>query len=258
MQPKQALIVLLVASLFGCATIVSEQEVRLASMHRRLAEAKLQKGALEFAIREYRAAIAINPEDAENHFGMAEAYRRKGLLEEAETSLHEALRLDPTHPDARLNLSVVYLQQERWLEAIAETTLLIDDPTFLRPSRALVNRAWARYRLGELDAARTDLTEALLSDNGNYQAHLNLGLVLTEQGDVLDAMLHFERVLKLLERRPPRQFGGAEAQARFHLAQAHVKLGQREKAVAHLRLAAERGGKGEWGRKSEEYLSLLQ
>ncbi len=258
MQRKQALIALLIAALLGCATSVSEQDVRLASMHRRLAEAKLQKGSLEFSIREYRAAIALNPKDPENHFGLAEAYRRKDLLDEAETSLHEALRLDPAHPDARLNLSVVYLQQERWPEAIAVTTLLVDDPTFLRPSRALVNRAWGHYRLGELDAARSDLTEALLGDSGNYQAHLNLGVVLFDQGQMLDAMLHFERVLKLLERRPPEQFGAAEAQARFHLAQAHVKLGQREKAVEHLRLAAKRGGRGEWGRKSEEYLSLLQ
>lgn len=83
-------------------------------------------------------------------------------------------------------------------------------------------------------------------------------MVLLEQGEVLDAMAHLERVLKLLEPRHDGRFGAVEAQARFHLAQAHVKLGQREKAVEQLRQAAKLGDQNEWGRKSQEYLSLLQ
>ncbi len=258
MHSRHVLAALLVVLLGACATTATDQEVRRANMHRRLAEAKLQKNSLELAIREYRAALELNSSDPETHFGLAEAYRRKGMLDESEASLLESLRLEPDHPDARLNLSVVYLQQERWNDAIDQTTLLIADPTFQRPSRALVNRAWARYKLGDRAGARSDLDEALSSDSRNYTAHLNLGVLLLDEGEVLDAMVQFGHVLRLLERRPPSQFGATEAQARFYMAQAHVKLGQRGKAVEQLRLAAERGGRGEWALKSKEYLAVLQ
>ena len=180
------------------------------------------------------------------------------MLDDAEKSLHEVLEIDPEHMDARLNLSVVYLMGERWEDAIAESTALVNEPTFLRPSRALVNRGWAHYKSGDLALAERDTREALVSDPGSFHAHLNLGVVLFDRGHVLDAMVQFERVLEILKRHPPAIFGEAEAQARFHLAQGNVKLGKREKAVEHLRKAAERGGEGEWGKKSKEYLAVLQ
>lgn len=258
MQSNKIVLASLVVLLAGCAAGVSTQEANRASLHLRLANAKLRQGALELAIREYRAAMELNPTDPEIRFGLSEAYRRKGLLDEAEATLLDTLRLDPEHHDARLNLSVVYLMQERWDKAIREATVLMDDATFLRPTRALVNRGWAHYNSGDLEAAERDLREVLVSDGGNVQAHLNLGRLRIDQGEVLDAMVHFERVLELIKRRPPAIFGAAEVQARFHLAQAHVTLGQREKAIEQLRAAAKRGGQGQWAQKSREYLAVLQ
>lgn len=252
---RNALCALLAVGFLGCVT-TSQEDLNRASMHRRLAEAQLQKNALELSIREYRASLGYNDRDPETYFGISEAYRRKGMLAEAEQSLLKALELKPDHHDARLNLSVVYGQQERWGDVIRETTVLFDDPTFLRPTRALVNRGWAHYKSDDVEAAKRDLREALISDGGNFQAHLNLGILLFDTGEVLDAMVHFEKVLSILDRRPPAIFGGAEAQTRFLLAQAHVKLGQREKAVEQLRMASKRGGT--WAEKSKEYLAVLE
>ena len=112
MQWWKALAVAPIVVLLGCAT-VSERDVTRASMHRRLAESKLQKGALELAIREYRASIELYEKDPEAHFGLSEAYRRKGLFAEAEQSLLRTLKIDKYHNDAKLNLSVVCGQQAR-------------------------------------------------------------------------------------------------------------------------------------------------
>lgn len=248
---------LLLLSAAACNT-TNPLDIQRASTHRRLAESKLMKNSLELAIREFRASIALNPRDPEAHFGLAEVYRRKGMLPEAEASLRKALRLAPDHQDSRLNLTVLYLMDERWDDAVRETTVLVGDPTFLWPSRALVNRGWAYYKSGRLEDAERDLREAVISDEGNFRAHLNLGLVLFEMEELPDAMVHLQRVLRILDGRPPAIFGTAEAQARFHLAKAHVKLGQRERAISELRLAGERGGQTEWGQKSREYLSVLE
>lgn len=246
-----------VALLFGCET-VSPDDVRSAQSHRELAAMYLNQNQLELAIREYRQALELHESDAESHFGIAEGYRRKQQFEPAERHFRRALRLDPTLLDARLNLGVVFLEQERWAEAIEETMPLAEDPTFLMPSRAFVNLGWACYRSGDLEQAEHWYQRALESDGSSDQAHTNLAIVLYEQGNLVQAVRHFDWVIQNLQGRPPEVSGGFEAEVRFRLAMTHVRLGQRERAVEHLRVAAKRGGETEWAQKSLEYLAVLE
>jgi type IV pilus assembly protein PilF len=255
--PKRLLTALALAALALACSGPGEQAELKADTHFRLANSRLQRGAVELAIREYRSALAIAPDNAEYNFGIAEASRRTGEIAEAEKHLLRAIETDPDHQDARLNLSVVYLQQERWEDAIAMTNALLKDVTFLNPSRALVNRGWARYKAGDLKGAKDDLSEALV-DGAGYQARLNLAIVLLDSGDALEAMTHLKRVISTLEKRQTLNARCAETEARFHMAKAHVKLGQREPAIGELRLGSERGEKCNWGTKAKEYLALLQ
>jgi len=248
---------LLLAVLALACSGPGEQAQLQADTHFRLATSRLQRGALELAIREYRAALAIEPDNAEYNFGIAEAYRRKGEIGDAEKHLLRAIELDPEHQDARLNLSVVYLQQERWQDAIDTTSVLLKDVTFLNPSRALVNRGWARYRAGDKEGAEQDLREAVV-DGAGYQARLNLAIVLFDSGDTLEAMSQLKRVIGQLEKSPAAAARCAEAEARFHMAKAHVKLGQRDSALSELLIGSERGENCNWGSKSKEYLALLK
>ena len=248
----------LVLGMSACASGPTPLELRRAQTHRDLADLKLLKGETNFAVRQYRAAIELDPDDAEAYFGMGEAFRRRGDFAEAERHFMRAFKIDPGHQDAMFNLGAVYIQQERYADAIEINTRLADDPTFLRPQRALVNRGWAHYKSDDLERARDDFEEALAGNGADSHSHLNLGIVLYAQGITLDAMLHFERVLQQIEKRPNAIYGGLAAQAHFHLAQAHVKLGQRAKAIAQLRLASEQGGEGEWAAKSRAYLSVLK
>ena len=240
----------------GCSSGLTSLQMRQVRTHRDLADLKLSKGETNFAIRQYRAALEINPRDAESEFGLGEAFRRRGDLDSAASHFTLAFKIDPDHQDAIFNLGVVYIQQERWDDAIALNTGLADDPTFLRPERALVNRGWALYKSGQLEGAKQDFEEALAGNRADSHSHLNLGIVLYEQGDLVNAVLHFETTLRLIERRR-NTLNGLAAQTRFHLAQAHVKLGQRAKAIKQLQLASQ-GGNGEWAEKSREYLTVLQ
>lgn len=241
----------------ACATL-TDRDLLLADQHRDLAATKLVQGEAEAAIAEYRRALAINPRDPETHLGLAEALRRKGLLADTELELKEALRLDATHQEARLALGVTYLQEERWDDAAAEFQHLVDDPTFIRPARALVNLGWAHYKSGDLDRAAADFERALRMDRANYTAHLDLGIVLYDKGDLIEAIRHFEECVSIVAERPAPVFGSAEAEARFRMARAYVRLNQRERAVDALRVAVQRGGESEWARKSNDYLKVLQ
>jgi Tfp pilus assembly protein PilF len=241
----------------ACST-VGPREVALGDAHRDFADVKLAKGEPEVAIKEYQAAIAINPNDLEAHYGLAEAFRAKNLLPETERELLEALRLQPSHHEARLSLGVTYLQMERWNDAAAEFQKLAEDPTFVRPSRALVNMGWAHYKSGDLEGAKASFERALSSDASNHVAHLDLGIVYYDKGELVEAIRHFEEAVNLVAERPVKVFGPAEAEARYRMAQAYLRLGQRDRAVETLRVAVERGGESEWGRKSTDYLKVLQ
>lgn len=250
-----ALIALFAAS--ACST-VNDRDILLADQHRDLATMKLTQGEAEAAVGEYKRALEINPNDPESHFGLAEAYRRKDMLADTERELREALRLEPGHHEARLALGVTHLQQERWADAAAEFQRLADDPTFIRPARALVNLGWAHYKSGDLDKATSYLQRALKVDRSNYTAHLDLGIVKYDQGDLVEAIQHFEECVRIVSERPAPVYGPAEAEARFRMAQAYVRLNQRDRAVTSLRVAVERGGESEWARKSSDYLKVLQ
>src|SRR5262245_436436 len=244
-------------ALAGCSH-VSEREALLADTHRDLAGVKLQQGEPEAAIAEYRRSLALNPDEPETYLGMAEAYRRKGLLNDTEQTLREALRLDPEHQEARLALGVTFLQMQRWDDAAAEFQRLADDPTFIRPSRARVTLGWAHYKSGKLDQAKADFERALGSDRSNYVAHLDLGIVLYDRDELVEAIRHFEECVKIVGERPAPVYGSAEAEARFRMAQAYVRLNQRQRAVDSLRVAVQRGGESEWARKSSDYLKVLE
>jgi Tfp pilus assembly protein PilF len=250
-----ALVALALAS--ACNT-VGPREVALADSHRDFADVKLAKGEPEVAIKEYQAAIAVNPGDVESHYGLAQAYRAKGLLPDSERELREVLRLQPDHHEAQLSLGVAYLEMERWNDAAAVFESLAQDPTFVRPTRALVNLGWAHYKSGDLEGAKADFERALRADPENYVAHLDMGIVLYDKGELVEAIRHFEESVKIVAERPVQVYGPAEAEARYRTAQAYLRLGQRDRAVDTLRVAVERGGESEWGRKSTDYLKVLQ
>jgi Tfp pilus assembly protein PilF len=241
----------------GCQTLDEESRGRF-NAHRDLGTTYLQRGESELAIREFRAAIKVYDGDAEAHFSLGEAYRQKRAFDEAEDHFRRALDLDPTLLDARLNLGVVYLQQERWRDAIRENEKLVDDPTFLRPSRALVNLGWAHYKVGDRAKAAEYFRQAIAADKSSYQAYLNLGIVLYDEHALGESVESFGKVLDLLSGRPPELFGAAEAETRFRLAMAHVRLGQRARAIEQLRIAADRGGETAWAKKSRDYLAVLE
>lgn len=258
MNASRAFLAVAVLGLASACSTVDPREIALADSHRDLADVKLSKGEPEVAIKEYQAAIALNPSDVESHYGLSEAYRRKNLLSDTESELHEVLRLAPDHHEARLSLGVTYLQMERWNDAAAEFTRLAEDPTFVRPTRALVNRGWAHYKSGDLEAAQADFERALRADKSNHVAHLDLGIVYYDKGDLVEAIRCFEESAKIVAERPVQVYGPAEAEARYRMAQAYLRLGQRDRAVDALRVAVERGGESEWGRKSTDYPKVLQ
>jgi len=249
----------LLALVAGCATTGSDEpeksvaadETR-ARAHQSVGTTHLKEGRVGMAIRELRAAEELNPRDKWIQLTLAEAYRQKGLNADAEQHLKKALALDPNFQDARLTLSGLYIQTDRFADAVAEAQKLIDDPTFPQPWTALTNKGWALAQLKRTKEAREALETAIEYNDHYWRAQLNLGILDSEDGKRMEAMDRFERVLAL----SPGPLGTAEAN--FRIAEIYVSLGNRERAVEHLVAATEQRPSGPWGKRSEDYLKRLR
>jgi Tfp pilus assembly protein PilF len=204
------------------------------------------------AIGELLMAVRLDPEERNVRLALAEAYRRAGRIADAEEHLLAALQIDPTFHAARFNLAALYIEQSRYEDAIAPGTVLLDDPTFPRPWRALTNVAWAEYKLGRLDAADRRLRLALDYREDYWPARLNLGILEAERGNREQAAEQFERVLE------SPSGPHAEAEARYRLAELYLAKGDRRGAIAQLNKASTLRPGGPWGKRSAETLLTLQ
>jgi Tfp pilus assembly protein PilF len=225
---------------------------RRARMHYEVALDRMSSGRNPEAIGELLMAVRLDPNEQNVRLALAEAFRRAGRMQDTETHLLAALQITPDFHDARFNLAALYIELERYAEAIVETKRLLDDPTFPRPWRALTNAGWAEYKLGRLDEAAAHLQLALDYKEDYWPARLNLGILESERGHRTEAAAHFERVLEIPSG------PSAEAEARYRLAELYLAMGDRRGAIAQLNKASILRPSGPWGRRSAETLQSLQ
>lgn len=225
---------------------------RRARMHYEVAIDRMRTGRNPEAIGELLQAVRLDPGDANVRLALAEAYRRGGRVAETEQHLKAALAIDPDFQAAHLNLSGLYIQLERYEEAVVHAQRLLDDPTFPHPWRAHTNLGWAQYKLGQYEEAARHLQLALDYKNDYWPARLNLGILAAERGEQDAAVDHFERVLAVA----PGPL--AEAEVRYRLAELYVARGDKRSAIAQLHKASDLRPSGPWGKRSAEYLQSLQ
>lgn len=225
---------------------------RRARMHYEVALDRMKTGRNPEAIGELLMAVRLDPNEENLRLALAEAFRRSGRIADTETHLLAALQIDPNFHAARFNLAALYIEQERYQDALVETQRLLADPTFPRPWRALTNAGWAEYKLGRLGEAAAHLQLALDYKEDYWPARLNLGILEAERGNRAEAAAHFERVLEI----PSGPY--AEAEARYRLAELYLAMGDRRGAIAQLSKASTLRPSGPWGKRSAEALQSLQ
>ena len=215
----------------GCMTPVEPEQTaktaaESAETRRNIGVDHVVNGRTAFGIRELRHALLLDDQDTLTHLWLGQAYLMKDHVDEALFHAERAVELDPESHEARLNLSVIYIQVGRLGEAIAHADLLIDDPTFASPWRAYTNRGWALVKQNRLGLARASLQEGLEYRPGYWPAILNLGILESIEGDQLGSLKYLQQVIDF------EPGFGAEAEAHYRMAEAYVRLGQRERAGA--------------------------
>jgi Tfp pilus assembly protein PilF len=240
----------------GCAnsTRRAEEALRLkqANSHFNLGLDHISNNRVALGLRELLRAESFDPQSPRIQQGLADTYLMRSKPVKAEQHYLRSLEIEPTYHEARLNLSALYYQLDRYEESLTHTSILVDDATFPHPWRALAKKGLAEYRLGQLEEARRTLELGIDYRDDYWPTLLYLGMLEVEEGRKLEGLSFFRQVLK--------QEPGLEvqAQANCRIGEVLISLGKRERAIGHLRAAVAQSPGGPWGVKSEEYLILLR
>jgi TolB-like protein/Tfp pilus assembly protein PilF len=187
-----------------------ELEPELARAHGALGYVNVQRalydapgaraGRLEAALRSARRSVALDDRDCVCHFVLGRALCLLRRNDEATAALDAALELNPSFAQAYFAQGFNFLWSGHALEAEA----LLDRATMLSPRDSHVwsfhhVRAWARFSLGEFEAAARFAREATRRPNASYRAFGTLAASLGNLGERAESKI---AVGELLQRKP--------------------------------------------------------
>ena len=149
-------------------------------------------GQLEEAVGHLRTALEATPDCADCQRNLGIVYGRMEAWAEAETAFRAALALDPDNAEAYDGLAEIYNAQRRFddaAEASAAAARLSggggDDPT------AVFDQGLIFWNAGRLDEARQQFERTLQLDPEHGEAHYWLGMANLNAGQMAEAAAEF-------------------------------------------------------------------
>lgn len=239
-------ILLAVLALAGCASQKKKNDEGEA--HYILGESYLQENKPGRALKEFQLAAQAKPKSAGIQDALGRAYHRKKALGEAEKHYLAALQLEPDNSRIQNNLAALYLDMERWNDAIRYFRKAASDLTFAGPHVAMTGLGYAYLQKGEYLAAVTACKEAIAQHRRYAPAYLRLGEAYYALDKTDLAIEAFREALSLAP-----DFSVAH----YNLALAYMKAGQTAKAIDSFREVIRLAPDSELGSLSRDYLNLL-
>jgi len=175
------------------------------------------------AIGCYEAALRLEPGFAAAHYNLARALERTGRTPEAIGQFEQALRLEPGRADARCGLGEALARSGRAAEAIEQFEAALR----IRPdlARAHFGRANLLAQAGRTQEAIGAFEEALRLEPNLAEASNNLGVLLCRTGRPAEGIGRIDAAVRAQP---------AFAQAHFSRGMALMQLGRRDEAVAEF------------------------
>lgn len=180
-----------------------------ADLHNTLGWILGSKGDWDGEMVEEREAIRLNPNDERAHLNLGVALSNKDDQEGAMAEYREAIRLNPKDDQAHINLGNRLSHLNDWGGALAEYR----EAVRLNPNNTTAHEKVASVleHDKDLDGAIAEYREAVRVSPNDEDAHLDLGVALSQKGDQDGAIAEYREVIRL---NPKNE-------------QAHVNLGNR-------------------------------
>lgn len=225
---------LLIVGLAGCVSETQQpQQKRLqqADVHFKLGISHLQANNPTKALKELLIAVENGPDNSNIHAVLAQAYQQKKAYPEAEHHYLQALSLSDNDPRYQNNLAALYLDMKQWDKAITYFDKAAGNLLFSNSHIALTGKAYAFFKkqdypaalqqyqevietvpkyarayylksetyqaMGQNEQAISTLEQALDTSPGYLPAIYQLGVLLLQKQQAVEATEKFERVVQL-------------------------------------------------------------
>ena len=207
--------------------------LRSPSAHRELALAADANGDRPEAVRQFRLAVELDPEDPLLHLSLAMALDRAGNPRDALPALGEALRLDPRLAQAHYIMGTLLERAGRDAEAIERfTAAATHDPESTETQLRLAN---ALRRTGRFEASLAPYRRAIEGAAQAADARFGEALALVRLGRHREARTQLEAALRLNPDQPA--FATALARLLAAAPDARVRDGRRALALIQAVMA---------------------
>lgn len=195
--------------------------------HANLGAALLDAGRTEEAIAAFQTAVRMWPEEATFYASLSMAQFRAGRSAEAYAAGEQAATLDPASVEARVHAANAALRTGQLDRAIEHAQVAWEhapEDTDVRAllTDALIQRATASARRGDLRAAALDADEAVGVSPGSAEAWFTAGNVRAAGRQLIEATEAYRRALAL---------DAQHLGARNNLANALLVLGRPREAI---------------------------
>ena len=178
------------------------------------------RGNVDEAIRDFRKALELWPNQSKDHNNLGKALIEKGRIAEAMDQFQTALRISPDDPDTETNIGAALLQQGDVDGAISHLQRAVEK--WPRHAQAHINLGDALLQKRETDAAIAEYGKTLELPFDHAETLYGIGNALRQKGDVEEAIIQYRAAIGL---RPD------FANAHNNLANALRQTGRAEEAV---------------------------
>lgn len=210
-------------AIFAGALAAQSQRSTLAQYALQQAAKYMQSNNNEAAIKEFRKALAFDPENDTAHTYLGNIYLQQNKTKEAIKEFKESVRLQPLSVNSLVNLGNAYVQDKNYLEAEKSfKSAARMDPLNPVPDYTLGHVYLNTDRLNEAEA-QFRKAEKISPRDGNV--FYSLGMLYNKQGKSEEAVKNLEKALSLKSKFPA---------ANYELGVAYNALGEKDKAQEQL------------------------
>jgi len=160
-----------------------------------LAGIALQRGNLDSAEAQARAALKVEPKSAEAYTVLAVIAGQRGQRDLAGKNYAKAVQLAPGDGDVLNNYGAWLCANGRAAESLAQFSAALQDPGYATPAAALGNAGACALRAGQTGLAEENLRRALQFDPNNVAALGAMAQLRFNQAQFLDARAFMQRRL---------------------------------------------------------------